>query len=103
MARVTVEDCLSHVDSRFALCLLTVKRGRQLMNGAKALVDVGTEKPPVTSLREIATGKVRFDRDVKEALAGKFDAPKAEMKLVPAGSGKSATASPSAPPSGGLF
>jgi DNA-directed RNA polymerase subunit omega len=27
----------------------------------------------VQSLREIATGKVRFDRSVKDALAGKFD------------------------------
>jgi DNA-directed RNA polymerase subunit omega len=102
MARVTVEDCLSHVDSRFALCLLTVKRGRQLMSGAKPLVEAGVEKPPVTSLREIATGKVHFDRNVRDALAGKFDAPKTEVKLVPAGSGKSASA-PAAPPSGGLF
>jgi DNA-directed RNA polymerase subunit omega len=39
-------------------------------------------KPPVLSLREIATGKVRFDRSVKEALAGKFDKEKA---TIPAG------------------
>jgi DNA-directed RNA polymerase subunit omega len=104
MARITVEDCLTHVDNRFALCLLTVKRGRQLMSRAKALVEVSpekAEKPPVTSLREIATGRVKFDRSVRDALSGKFDAPKGEVKLVPAGTGKSAATTPA--PSGGLF
>jgi DNA-directed RNA polymerase subunit omega len=33
---------------------------------------VSKNKPPVLSLREIATGKVKFDRDVREALSGKF-------------------------------
>jgi DNA-directed RNA polymerase subunit omega len=30
----------------------------------------------VLSLREIATGKIKFDRDVREALSGKFTPPK---------------------------
>lgn len=73
MARVTVEDCLPLVDNRFALVLLGAKRARQLMAGARALIEHSKNKPPVLSLREIATGKVRFDRDVREALSGKFD------------------------------
>lgn len=72
MARVTVEDALPHVDNRFALVLLASKRARQLMAGAPALVEHSKNKAPVLSLREIATGKVRFDRDVREALMGKF-------------------------------
>jgi DNA-directed RNA polymerase subunit omega len=75
MARVTVEDCLPMVDNRFALVLLGAKRARQLMAGARAIIEGSKNKPPVLSLREIATGKVRFDRDVREALSGKYEVP----------------------------
>lgn len=75
MARVTVEDALPHVDNRFALVLLASKRARQLMAGARPLVEHTKNKPCVLSLREIATGRVRFDRDVREALMGKFGSP----------------------------
>src|SRR5919199_2866208 len=61
MARVTVEDCLPLVDNRFALVLLATKRARQLMAGARPVVQA-KDKPPVLALREVATGKVRFDR-----------------------------------------
>lgn len=73
MARVTVEDCVHHVDNRFALVILATKRARQLMAGASPVLQPSRDKPTVVSLREIATGRVRFDRDVREALSGKFD------------------------------
>lgn len=73
MARVTVEDCLPMVDNRFALVLLGAKRARQLMAGARPLTEVSKNKPPVLALREVATGRVKFDRDVREALSGKFE------------------------------
>jgi DNA-directed RNA polymerase subunit omega len=72
MARVTVEDCLPLVDNRFALVLLGAKRARQLMAGARAIVEHSKNKPPVLALREVATGHVKFDRDVREALSGKY-------------------------------
>jgi DNA-directed RNA polymerase subunit omega len=43
------------------------------MAGARPLLAETKNKPAVLSLREIATGKVRFDRSVREALSGKFD------------------------------
>jgi DNA-directed RNA polymerase subunit omega len=46
------------------------------MAGARTLVEGSKNKPPVLSLREIATGKIKFDRDVREALSGKYDTPK---------------------------
>ena len=98
MARVTVEDCTALVENRFALCILAVKRARQLMTGAGPIVDAMDDKPPVTSLREIATGNVRFDRNVRDVLSGKYDPPPVETKLIPAGSRVAHT-----PPSGGLF
>jgi DNA-directed RNA polymerase subunit omega len=48
------------------------------MAGARPLVEHSKNKPCVLSLREIATGRVRFDRDVREALMGKFTSPAAQ-------------------------
>lgn len=68
MARVTVEDCLQVVDNRFALVLLSAARTRQLMKGSRALVEGFRNNEQVISLREIAAGKVQFDRPVREVL-----------------------------------
>lgn len=38
MARVTVEDCLENVGSRFELVLLASKRARQLVAGKEPMV-----------------------------------------------------------------
>lgn len=67
MARVTVEDCMQLVNNRFALVLLAAQRTRQLMNGAPKLV-ASKNKAAVTSLREIAAGKVYYHRDVREVV-----------------------------------
>lgn len=58
MARITVEDCLDHVDNRFNLVLLATKRARQLTNGVEPLLPVDNDKPTVLALREIAGGLV---------------------------------------------
>jgi DNA-directed RNA polymerase subunit omega len=57
MARITVEDCLKKVNNRFALVRLAAKRTKQLLAGAKPLVNVDNREV-VTALREIAAGKV---------------------------------------------
>jgi DNA-directed RNA polymerase subunit omega len=59
MARITVEDCLDKVSSRFELVLIAATRTRQLLKGAKPLV-VSDNRDIVTALREIAAGKVRL-------------------------------------------
>lgn len=58
MARVTVEDCLEHVDNRFDLVLLASKRARQLVNGVDPLLPWENDKATVVALREIAEGLV---------------------------------------------
>ena len=58
MARITVEDCLEHVDNRFNLVLLASKRARQLENGVEPLVPWDNDKPTVVALREIAAGLI---------------------------------------------
>ena len=58
MARITVTDCLEHVDNRFQLVLVATKRTRQLILGAAPLVEVENDKPTVIALREIAEGLI---------------------------------------------
>ncbi len=59
MARVTVEDCLEHVENRFELVRLASERARQLqlLNG-DPLVPEENDKHTVIALREIAEGLV---------------------------------------------
>lgn len=75
MARVTVEDCLQFVRNRYELVHLTTKRARQLFRGADRLVQCKNNEV-VTTLREIAAGKVRF------IIKDEEDAPKAESALT---------------------
>ncbi len=59
MARITVEDCLDHVDNRFDLVLVGSKRARQLANGVEPLLPWENDKPTVMALREIADGLIK--------------------------------------------
>ncbi|SFM93037.1 DNA-directed RNA polymerase subunit omega [Thermodesulforhabdus norvegica] len=61
MARVTIEDCMRQIDSRFALIHLAVRRVLQLRRGAKPLVHAPKNKEIVLALREIAAGKVTLE------------------------------------------
>lgn len=61
MARVTIEDCLEKVENRFALVRLAAQRTSQLKEGAPAF-SKRKNREVVTSLREIAKGKVRPER-----------------------------------------
>jgi len=58
MARITVEDCLEHVDNRFQLVLVATKRARQIELGKQPLLELENDKPTVIALREIAAGLV---------------------------------------------
>ena len=65
MARITVEDCLEQVNNRFALVHLAAKRVKQLLKGARPLVQADNREV-VLALREIAAGKVRPKADVNK-------------------------------------
>lgn len=64
MARITIEDCLEEVPSRFALVKIVAERARQLLKGAKPLVD-SDNKAVVTALREVAAKEVIVDPSTK--------------------------------------
>ena len=67
MARVTVEDCVKVIESRFELILIAAERSRILSKGAEPLLDRDRDKNPVVALREIAEKKLDLDQ-TKETL-----------------------------------
>ncbi|WP_440996400.1 DNA-directed RNA polymerase subunit omega [Arhodomonas sp. SL1] len=82
MARVTVEDCLEHVDNRFDLVLLATRRARQLERGKQPLVDWSNDKPGVVALREIAEDRINAAMlDAQEAEAA-VESAEAEIERV---------------------
>ena len=62
MARITVEDCLENEGNRFTLVRLASRRAKELLAGKTAVTDTRGNKAIVSALREIADGKVRFQR-----------------------------------------
>lgn len=100
MARVTVEDCLDHVDNRFELVLLATKRARQVAYGKEPMVPWENDKPTVVALREIAAGMVSKDilneseSTVEEDVLGGVEISQEDMESVP---GIEAVAQPAAP------
>jgi len=67
MARITVEDCLNHVDNRFELVRVGSKRARQIATqGKEPMVDPLNDKPTVIALREIEMGLIDATTFLKE-------------------------------------
>ena len=75
MARITVEDCLEHIENRFDLVLLAARRARQISRGADPLVPSENDKPTVIALREIA------DNLINEATMDEMEA-QAEIEKI---------------------
>ena len=62
MARITVEDCLTKVTSRYDLIGLASKRARQLATGGRRpSLDWEDDKPTVMALREVEAGTVTLE------------------------------------------
>ncbi len=67
MARVTVEDCMEHIDNRFELVVLAAQRARELNAGAQNMVEQDDDKMPVVALREISKDMVNI-QDLREGV-----------------------------------
>jgi DNA-directed RNA polymerase subunit omega len=70
MARITVEDCVERVPSRFELVMLASQRARDVSAGAALTLDRDNDKNPVVALREIAEDKVDLDHLRYEMIHG---------------------------------
>lgn len=70
MARVTVEDCIKVVQSRFELILIASQRSRALAKGAQPLLERDRDKNPVVALREIAEGVLNLEDTKSDLVKG---------------------------------
>lgn len=89
MARVTVEDCIDKVESRFELVLLAGHRARQISGGQEITVPRDNDKNPVVALREIAEETLSpadLEEDLIHSLQKQVevDEPEGEAFEVPA-------------------
>ena len=71
MARVTVEDCITVVPSRFDLVVLAAQRAKQISSGMPLTIDRDNDKDAVVSLREIADKTIDV-KLVQEELVSNF-------------------------------
>ena len=83
MARITVEDCLQIIPSRFDLIIMASKRARQLATTSRdPLVEWDNDKPTLVALREIEAGlldKETLERTLEEdVLMDGFSTPDSE-------------------------
>ena len=70
MARVTVEDCVKVIESRFELILIAAERSRILSKGSEPLLDRDRDKNPVVALREIAEEKLDLEQTKSTLVKG---------------------------------
>jgi DNA-directed RNA polymerase subunit omega len=60
MLKPPIEELLMKVENRFALCVLTSKRARQLILGAASSINVDTERVVALAIDEIYNGQVTY-------------------------------------------
>ncbi len=86
MARVTVEDCVDKVESRFDLVLYSAFRSREMAEGAELHVERENDKNPVVALREIAEDKLKsseLEEDLIESLQTQIDVDEPDEDYIP--------------------
>ena len=71
MARITVEDCIDKIPSRFELVLVASQRARKLYSGEKPTVVTENDKNTVIALREIADSTLTTN-EMKENLIQEY-------------------------------
>ena len=86
MARVTVEDCVDKITSRFDLVLFAAHRAREMSAGSEILVERDNDKNPIVALREIADEKL-VPSDLEESkissLQTQIDVDEADEDYIP--------------------
>ena len=84
--RVTVEDCVDKITSRFDLVLFAAHRAREMSEGSDLLVDRDNDKNPIVALREIADEKL-IPSDLEESkissLQTQIDVDEADEDYIP--------------------
>ena len=71
MARITVEDCIDKLPSRFELVLVASNRARKLHSGETPTVEKNNDKNTVIALREIAEETISIE-EMKKNLVKEY-------------------------------
>ncbi|GFN36350.1 DNA-directed RNA polymerase subunit omega [Tepidimicrobium xylanilyticum] len=58
----SINELAKIADSRYTLVMLTAKRSRQLVDGAKPLIETNSTKPVTIAIEEIMAGKLKYKR-----------------------------------------
>ncbi|HEY8394166.1 MAG TPA: DNA-directed RNA polymerase subunit omega [Thermaerobacter sp.] len=58
--RVTLDELLTKVDSKYTLVVLAARRARQLVDGAEPVIEPTASKPVTIALEELAAGKLQY-------------------------------------------
>ncbi|MBU5437768.1 DNA-directed RNA polymerase subunit omega [Tissierella sp. MSJ-40] len=62
MLNPSINDLSNKGDSRYTLVMLTAKRARQLVDGAKPLIETTSKKPVSIAIEEMVEGKISYTR-----------------------------------------
>ena len=65
MINPSVVDLLKKVEDRYSLVIVTSRRARQIIDGAKPLTSVSSNKPLTIAINEIDEGFVNY-KDTEE-------------------------------------
>lgn len=66
MYRPSINELSNIADSRYTLVILAAKRSKELVNGAKPLIEPESSKPVSIAIKEIVEGKITYRRpDIK--------------------------------------
>lgn len=63
MRNISIDECVETIGNRFELVRVASERAKQLHAGFKPLVHARGEKNIKISMREIATGRVYFNKN----------------------------------------
>jgi DNA-directed RNA polymerase subunit omega len=61
MINPSIVSLLHKVDNRYSLIVLTARRSRELIDGAKPLIEMDSTKPVTIAINEIEEGKITYE------------------------------------------
>jgi DNA-directed RNA polymerase subunit omega len=61
MIEPSVLSLLKNIDNRYTLVVMTGIRARQLIEGAKPLINIDSTKPVTIAINEISQGKLTYE------------------------------------------
>jgi DNA-directed RNA polymerase subunit omega len=71
MINPSIISMLKNVDNRYTLVVMTAKRARQLIDGAKPMIDIDSSKPVTIAINEIYEEKISYESGNTELINGR--------------------------------